>query len=485
MSEEELPAWSLSAAAVERIALPEEWPGEITRDWAWGGATGAGARVCVLDSGIEDGHPLVGKVQQSVAISIEGDEVIVDEEDTQGDLCGHGTACAGVIRSLAPECDLVSVRVLGAGYTGSGAVLLEGLKWAIEQGYDVINMSLSTTKQKFASLLHELADTAYFQRTMLVASAHNMPVESYPWRFSSVISVGSHEGHDPLEYYYNPAPPVEFFARGVDVEVAWNGGGRLVCTGKQLRHPARRGHRRAHPVEASRADAVPAEERPLPGGEQRGGRQVSDDLRAAVAAGVLGAEEQFQALLQSIVDVARAIFKAKASSIFLLDEEADELVFEAVAGEGSDSLVGQRFPSSTGIAGFVLVSRQPLVIEDVLQDPRFSRETAESTGFVPKGLMAVPLLHEERALGVLEVLDRPQDTRFTLAEMDLLGLFANQAAIALDLLQRARRAQAALAGEGDLAVVARVAETLEQQRDEEDGSRESALRLLAELEKLL
>ena len=71
-----------------------------------------------------------------------------------------------------------------------------------------------------------------------------------------------------------------------------------------------------------------------------------DDLRAAVAAGVLGSEEQFQALLQSIVDVARAIFKAKASSIFLLDEEADELVFEAVAGEGSDSLVGQRFPSA-------------------------------------------------------------------------------------------------------------------------------------------
>jgi GAF domain-containing protein len=210
---------------------------------------------------------------------------------------------------------------------------------------------------------------------------------------------------------------------------------------------------------------------------------VSEELRAAVAAGVLGAEEQFQALLQSIVDVARAIFKAKASSIFLLDEEADELVFEAVAGEGSESLVGRRFPSSTGIAGFVLVSRQPLVIEDVLQDPRFSREAAESTGFVPKGLMAVPLLHEERALGVLEVLDRPKEARFTLAEMELLGLFANQAAVALDLLQRARRARAALAGDGELAVVARVAAALEAQREED--SREDALRLLAELEKLL
>ena len=207
-----------------------------------------------------------------------------------------------------------------------------------------------------------------------------------------------------------------------------------------------------------------------------------DDLRAAVAAGVLGSEEQFRGLLQSIVDVARAIFKAKASSIFLLDEEADELVFEAVAGEGSDSLVGQRFPSSTGIAGFVLVSRQPLVIEDVLQDPRFSRETAESTGFVPKGLMAVPLLHDERALGVLEVLDRPQDTRFTLAEMDLLGLFANQAAIALELLRRARRAQAALDGEGELAALARFAGRLE---DAPEETRAAGLDLLRSLERLL
>ena len=237
MTEEELPAWSLPAESVERIALPEEWPGQVDREWAWGGATGAGARVCVLDSGIEAGHPMVGEVQRSVAISIEGDEVHVEEHDTQGDLCGHGTACAGVIRTIAPECELTSVRVLGAGYTGSGAVLLEGLHWAIEQGYDVINMSLSTTKQKFAGLLHELADSAYFRRTMLVASAHNMPVESYPWRFSSVISVGSHEGTDPLEFFYNPSPPVEFFARGVGVEVAWTGGGTIRSSGNSFATP--------------------------------------------------------------------------------------------------------------------------------------------------------------------------------------------------------------------------------------------------------
>ena len=93
----------------------------------------------------------------------------------------------------AATAELVSVRVLGAATPAAARSCSAGLRWAIEQGFDVINMSLSTTKQQFAALLHELADSAYFKRTVLVASAHNMPVESYPWRFSSVISVGSHE----------------------------------------------------------------------------------------------------------------------------------------------------------------------------------------------------------------------------------------------------------------------------------------------------
>ena len=234
---EPIPAWSLPADAVEQIRLSSRWPERVTREWAFGDSGGAGVTVCILDSGIERSHPLVGEVDRAVAIEVGEDEEAVVTEDEEGDLCGHGTACAGIVRSIAPNAELVSVRVLGAGYTGSGPVLLGGLRWAIEQGFDVINMSLSTTKQQFAGLLHELADSAYFKRTVLVASAHNMPVESYPWRFSSVISVGSHEGADALAYYYNPDPPVEFFARGVGIDVAWLDGGELRVTGNSFATP--------------------------------------------------------------------------------------------------------------------------------------------------------------------------------------------------------------------------------------------------------
>jgi GAF domain-containing protein len=210
---------------------------------------------------------------------------------------------------------------------------------------------------------------------------------------------------------------------------------------------------------------------------------MSDDrLSAAVSAGVLASEPAHRQLLSSVAETARAIFGAKAASIFLYDEASDELVFEAVAGSGADSLLGRRFPSSTGIAGWVLVTRQPLVIEDVTSDPRFAADVASDTGYVPKGIMAVPLLHEERSLGVLEVLDRPARAGFTLAEMDLLGLFANQAAIALDLMERSRRARAALDGSDPrLAAVARIAARLDALEGEPAAAAQRLLEALAEV----
>ena len=208
-----------------------------------------------------------------------------------------------------------------------------------------------------------------------------------------------------------------------------------------------------------------------------------DELRAAVAAGALAARDGYRPLLQAIVEVARAIFAARAASIMLLDEPAGELVFEAVTGEGEDTLIGRRISASEGIAGWVAESRQPLVVEDVAADPRFAADTARRTGYVPKGLMAAPLLHEDRVLGVLNVLDRPAQRRFSVAEMDLLGLFANQASVALDLLLHARRTETLLAGgRDDLEAVARVAAILDRL---EGDQREAGIRLLGEIANVL
>jgi subtilisin family serine protease len=236
VTERLLPAWSLRADGVDAIALPAGRPDPVTREWAIGGSRGAGVDVCILDSGVDPDHPLVGGLASATAVVFEGDDPRV-VEDELGDVCGHGTACAGIVRSLAPDCRIHSIRVLGSGATGTGELILAGLRHAVDQGHRIVNLSLSTTKRKFAELLHELADAAYFQRTVLVASAHNMPVESYPWRFASVISVGSHEADDPLAWYANPSPPVEFFARGVDLDVAWLGGGTMRCTGNSFAAP--------------------------------------------------------------------------------------------------------------------------------------------------------------------------------------------------------------------------------------------------------
>jgi GAF domain-containing protein len=208
-----------------------------------------------------------------------------------------------------------------------------------------------------------------------------------------------------------------------------------------------------------------------------------EDLRAAVAAGAFAAVDARRELLQSIVEVARAIFAAKAASVMTHDRATRELVFAAVAGEGAGDLVGRRIPDSTGVAGWVLAAREPIVLEDVASDPRFARDVASSTGFVPSGLMAAPLLHEEGALGVLSVLDRPEQPGFTLSEMELLGLFAHQAALALEMSEGASRARAVLERTApELEDLAAVAETV---GGLEGPARDRALELIGALRALL
>jgi subtilisin len=232
-----IPAWGAPAASMDERRFDVSPLEGITPEWAWGGSRGAGVRICLLDSGVDGSHPRVGTLDGSFEVVTDSNGQLTVVGADPVDKAGHGTACASVIKSIAPDASLTSVRVLTDAAYGSGAALLAGLGWATEQDFDLINMSLSTTKAQFCPSLRELADRAYFRRAVMVASAHNMPVQSFPWRFASVISVASHDEPDPMTYYYNPSPPVEFYARGVRVNVAWPGGGEIRTTGNSFATP--------------------------------------------------------------------------------------------------------------------------------------------------------------------------------------------------------------------------------------------------------
>ena len=234
----DLPAWSEPFVGERRELLRRAVPfASVSREWAWGGADGSGMTVAIIDSGVEGSHPAVGgKLVGSVRVDIVDDEPqVVDDEPT--DVFGHATACAGIIHSIAPAAEFLSVRVLGPDLKGKGVAFAAGLEWAIEHGAKVANLSLSSKSESLFGAFHDLADRAYFSNLLLVSAANNVPGPSYPSLFASVVSVASHDIPDPWTFFYNPNPPVEFGAYGVDVRVAWNKGGSIVATGNSFAAP--------------------------------------------------------------------------------------------------------------------------------------------------------------------------------------------------------------------------------------------------------
>jgi subtilisin family serine protease len=211
--------------------------GRIDRDWAFGDGRGTGVTVAIIDSGIEGLHPAIGgSLTRSVRVESRGDDVaVVDDEPV--DVVGHGTACASIVHGLAPAAELVSVRVLGPDNRGKGAAFAAGLDWAIDAGATVINLSLSSRSEALFGRFHDLADRAYFADVLLVCAANNVDVASYPSLFAAVVSVAAHDVRDPAVWFYNPRPPVEFGAYGLDVDVAWKDGGRIVATGNSFAAP--------------------------------------------------------------------------------------------------------------------------------------------------------------------------------------------------------------------------------------------------------
>ena len=197
--------------------------------------------MAVVDSGIEYDHPALGNCVRG-GVVVEYDEaaennVRIESEEQPFDSAGHGTACAGIIHALAPQAEIYSVRVLGRDMHGRAIQFAAGLDWATEHGMQVVNLSLSTSKEEYFGLFHDLADQAYFKNVNLVSAVNNIPAPSYPSLYSSVISVAAHAGHDPFIYYYNPSPPVEFGAPGIDVEVAWNNKQYVISTGNSFAAP--------------------------------------------------------------------------------------------------------------------------------------------------------------------------------------------------------------------------------------------------------
>ncbi len=241
MSEDErlVPAWSEPFLGEARSGLTHRSPFRLGWGRWLGRGTGRGVRVAIIDSGVEASHPAVGgRLVRSVRVELDGDEGRVVEEPEPLDVVGHGTACAGIIHGLAPDAELTSVRVLGANNKASGVAFAYALDWVIDQGFRVANLSLSSRSEDLYPTFHDLVDRAYFAGCVLVCSASNMPgVPSYPAVFSSVVSVASHDIPDPWTFFYNPKPPVEFGAWGVEVRVAWRDGSEMIGTGNSFAAP--------------------------------------------------------------------------------------------------------------------------------------------------------------------------------------------------------------------------------------------------------
>lgn len=241
-----LPAWSepFHRPGGPGAAPSLDLPVRLDRSWAYGDGTGRGVRVAIVDSGVDADHPDVGRVDEYVAVDRDdsSESGVRFTGGRHDDLYGHGTACAAIIRSLAPAVELVSVRVLGANLKGSAGAFAHGVEWCIEHGIQVINLSMSTASDRWAETFWDLVDFATYRRVMLVSAMNNERKRTLPSELSGVFSVACAPGHDREQVWRNPHGPAEWGAAGIDVDVAWLGGGSIRATGNSFAAPVVAGH---------------------------------------------------------------------------------------------------------------------------------------------------------------------------------------------------------------------------------------------------
>ena len=198
---------------------------------------GSGIRVALLDSGVDGRHAaLSGRIAGQFDV-VEGRGGIRCEAAAPVDLIGHGTACAGIIAELAPEAQITSIRVFGAEARTSTEALALALRFALDRGFDVINMSLGTTSATGQARLAALADRAFYEGRIIVAAANNFGHVAYPANLSSVIGVGMEPFSDADALRYVWGEPIEVGARGVYVQAPAIGGGTQLFTGTSFACP--------------------------------------------------------------------------------------------------------------------------------------------------------------------------------------------------------------------------------------------------------
>ncbi len=166
--------------------------------------------------------------------------------------------------------------------------------------------------------------------------------------------------------------------------------------------------------------------------DERFAEDLRDALTLAASAGAISSPVEHPRLLEMIVETAAGVIPSRSAALFLIDEEAEELIFQVALGPEAEQVKDLRLPLGHGIAGLVAVSGQPMAVSDAESDPRQAADIAESVGYAPGTILCVPLFYDEDVIGVLELLDREGASSYSAQDIVTLGLFANQAAVAIE-----------------------------------------------------
>jgi subtilisin family serine protease len=202
-------------------------------------ATGAGVRVAVIDSGVDTTHPaLTGVVNARWTVELEWEQFPTVKASELGDAFGHGTAVAWIVRQMAPQAIIDSIRVLDGALRSSTPKVAHAMQWAVRQGFDVINCSFGASSERYLQSYKASVDAAFCSRSILVAACNNRDYRTpeYPGAFPTVVST-DFGAFDGLRFARRQGALVEFVSRGVDLQVPWKGGATRTVSGSSFAAP--------------------------------------------------------------------------------------------------------------------------------------------------------------------------------------------------------------------------------------------------------